>query len=51
VEAGTAGFVNGLKNEIVVELTKQTIKPEALSGHLVAMYHDKSFDPIWPAGC
>ena len=42
---------NGLKNEIVMELMKQTIKPEALSGHLVAMYYDKSFDPTWRDYC
>ncbi|MFA6103513.1 MAG: HEAT repeat domain-containing protein [Victivallaceae bacterium] len=42
---------NGLKNEIVVELMKQTIKPETLSGHLVAMYHDKTFDPTWRDYC
>lgn len=42
---------NGLKNEIVVELMKQTIKPEALSGHLVAMYYDKSFDQTWRDYC
>ena len=42
---------NGLKNEIVVALMKQTIKPEALSGHLVAMYYDKSFDPTWRDYC
>jgi hypothetical protein len=42
---------NGLKNEIVIELMKQTTKPEALSGHLVAMYYDKSFDPTWRDYC
>ena len=42
---------NGLKNEIVIELMKQTIKPEALSGHLVTMYYDKSFDPTWRDYC
>ncbi|MFA7231784.1 MAG: hypothetical protein WC071_10990 [Victivallaceae bacterium] len=42
---------NGLKNEIVLELMKQTVKPEALSGHLVAMYYDKSFDPTWRDYC
>jgi hypothetical protein len=42
---------NGLKNEIVVELMKQTTKPEALSGHLVTMYYDKSFDPTWRDYC
>jgi hypothetical protein len=42
---------NALKNETVLVLMKQTVKPQALSGHLVAMYYDKSFDLTWRDYC
>lgn len=42
---------NGLKNELVLELMAQHITPEALAGHLVKMYQDKTFDPTWRDYC
>ena len=42
---------NALKNEIVLELMKQQIKPGDLAGHLVKMYQDKTFDPTWRDYC
>jgi hypothetical protein len=42
---------NALKNEIVLELMKQKIKPGDLAGHLVKMYQDKTFDPTWRDYC
>lgn len=42
---------NALKNEIVLELMKQKIKPGDLAGHLVKMYQDKTFDHTWRDYC
>ena len=42
---------NALKNEIVLALMKQKIKPADLSGHLVKMYQDKTFDSTWRDYC
>ncbi|MBN2643299.1 MAG: hypothetical protein JXR78_16730 [Victivallales bacterium] len=42
---------NGLKNELVLALMAQDAKPEALAGHLVNMYNDKTFDPTWRDYC
>lgn len=42
---------NGLKNELVVKLMAQDSKPPDLAAHLVAMYHDKTFDPTWRDYC
>ena len=42
---------NGLKNELVFVLMRQKRKPAELSGHLVKMYRDKSFDTTWRDYC
>ena len=42
---------NGLKNELVWELIRQKVKPQELSGHLVRMYRDKSYDITWRDYC
>ena len=42
---------NALKNELVLELMKQKVKPKELAGHLVKMYQDKTFDPTWRDYC
>ena len=42
---------NALKNEIVLKLMRQKVKPQALAEHLVKMYNDKTFDPTWRDYC
>jgi len=42
---------NALKNDIVIVLMKQRIRQNALAGHLVKMYNDKSFDSVWRDYC
>ena len=42
---------NALKNEIVLALMKQKVKPVDLAEHLVKMYNDKTFDPTWRDYC
>lgn len=43
--------LNALKNDVVNVLKSQTRKPVDLANNLMAMYYDKSHDPVWRDYC
>ncbi len=42
---------DAVKNDAVMALMRQTVPPEELAPHLIAMYHDRTLDNTWRNYC